>query len=253
MPRPENAINWGGPVADLARELRQIRARAGMTYRMMESGSYCSHSVLAAAAAGNHCPTWKVTEAFVRACGESDLAPWRGLWEKAQATSRRSDSRVSPPRRTAPPTPPASMRPSSRSATRRETPPPDPWRARTPTEYVRQLRALRAWAGKPGVQDIARGGVEIGLLRDPGAPRWSGGLLPSSTVYDALNPNRGTLPQLRIVKMIVHACGADVEVWTAAWQALAMIEFEAGNPPLPAQNDRRDSGTPPTHNIRLAS
>ena len=77
---------------------------------------------------------------------------------------------------------------------------------------MRQLRALRAWAGSPGVKDITRADVELGLLYDPGESRWRGDLVPSSTVYDALNPNRTTLPQLKIAQMITRACGADVNV-----------------------------------------
>jgi hypothetical protein len=49
-------------------------------------------------------------------------------------------------------------------------------------------------------------------------------------VYDALNPKRTALPQLRIAQMVVHACRADVEARTAAWQAIAMSEFGTENP-----------------------
>jgi hypothetical protein len=32
----------------------------------------------------------------------------------------------------------------------------------------------------------------------------------------------------------VHACHAGTETWTVAWQAIAMRDFEAERPPLPA-------------------
>ena len=95
---------------------------------------------------------------------------------------------------------------------------PDPWQARTAAGYVRQLRALRAWAGNPGVKDIARAGVELGLLHDPGESRWRGDLAPSSTVYDALNPKRTTLPKLQIAQLFPARDPAPTEA-----QALVLI------------------------------
>jgi hypothetical protein len=72
-------------------------------------------------------------------------------------------------------------------------------------------------------------------------------------VYDALNPKRTTLPWLRIVQMIVHACHTDVGIWTAAWQAIAMRALEAKNPPLPAaeEKDRRAPRRDPSRSMRL--
>jgi hypothetical protein len=172
------------------------------------------------------------------------------MWAQAQkAAARRTPAQ----RRAVPTAPEAGTSPRRHPAARRVTLPPDPWQARTAEEYVRQLRALRAWAGKPGVKDIARAGVELGLLHDPGTSRWRGDLVPSSTVYDALNPKRATLPQLRIAQMIAHACHADVEIWTAAWQAIAMRAFEAENPPLPAvdEDDPQAPRRDPPRNMRL--
>jgi hypothetical protein len=253
MPRPETEITWDGPVADLARALRELRALAGLpTYRKMAVHTHYSASVLADAAHGIRCPTWKVVEAFTRACGEKDDTTWRSLWGMAQkATARRAPSQ----RRTAPPTPEADTRPRRLPPAQRVTLPPDPWQARTAAGYARQLRALRAWAGKPGVKDIARAGVELGLLHDLGPRVWRGDLLPSSTVYDALNPKRITLPKLQITQMIVHACRADVEAWTAAWRDSACCAFEVENPPLPPteEDDPPVSRQGPARNMRLIS
>jgi Helix-turn-helix domain len=251
MPRPEKKITGDGPVADLAHELRELRIRAGRpTYRKMAQNARYSASVLAAAAAGNHCPTWQVVEAFIQACGEQYDAAWRSMWVQAQKAAAR---RTPVQRRTAPGAPEAGTSPHRHPAARRVTLPPDPWQARTPEEYVRQLRALRAWAGKPGVKEIGRAGVELGLVYDPGTAHWRGDLVPSSTVYDTLNPRRAALPKPQIVQMIVRACHADVEVWTAAWQALAMRAFEAENPPLPAaeQDDPRATRGDPPRTMRL--
>lgn len=64
---------------------------------------------------------------------------------------------------------------------------------------------------------------------------------------------RTTLPKLQIARMVAHACGAAVEIWTAAWQDIAMRAFEAGNPPLPpAETDESQTPQPaPRRNIRL--
>jgi hypothetical protein len=100
MPRPENKITWDGPVADLAHALRELRMRAGRpTYRKMAENTHYSASVLAAAAAGNRCPTWQVVEAFIQACGGDEEAIWRSLWAQAhKAAGRRTPAQ----RRTVP-------------------------------------------------------------------------------------------------------------------------------------------------------
>jgi hypothetical protein len=253
MPRPETEITWDGPVADLARALRDIRARAGSpAYRKMAENAHVSASVLADAAHGIRCPTWDVVKAYIVVCGEKDDTGWRLLWDKARAQKAVS-GRVPSRRRPASPPAETGTTPHRLPAARRVTLPPDPWQERTAAGYVRQLRALRAWAGNPGVKDIARAGVELGLLHDPGESRWRGDLVPSSTVYDALNPKRTKLPWLKIAQMVAHACGADVDIWTAAWQDIAMRDFDAVNPPLPPA-DADGSQAPqaaPRRNIRL--
>ncbi len=57
--------------------------------------------------------------------------------------------------------------------------------------------------------------------------------MPSSTIYDTLNPNRFRMPPLEVVRAIVIACGADVEQWTGAWQKLRMQEHV--NTPAPCR------------------
>ncbi|WP_326948044.1 NB-ARC domain-containing protein [Amycolatopsis sp. NBC_01307] len=84
MGRPEKPVNTSGGVAtQFARELRELRARAGNpTYREMARSAMFSSSVLSSAASGNRMPSLQVTLAFVAACGGDDEA-WRRHWHVA--------------------------------------------------------------------------------------------------------------------------------------------------------------------------
>jgi hypothetical protein len=84
MGRPEKPVNTSGGVAtQFARELRELRARAGNpTYREMARSAMYSSSVLSSAASGNRMPSLQVTLAFVAACGGDDEA-WRRHWHVA--------------------------------------------------------------------------------------------------------------------------------------------------------------------------
>jgi hypothetical protein len=215
--RPENPISWDGPVADLARALRQAREQAGqLAYRTLAERTHYSASVLAAAADGRYCPTWDVTRAFIQACGTGEEA-LHPLWEKASNAASKSRQRERTRAAGAP-----GSKPGRRGEVRDLVPgEPNPRRAATAAQYVRQLRALRAWAGQPGYKTIiARLGVT------PAA-------FPKSTMYDALNPHRTRLPALEIVRGIVRACASPgaAEAWTAAWRAIRLREFEQDNPP----------------------
>jgi hypothetical protein len=208
-------------VAELARELRAARERAGTpAYRELAKKAHRSASVLADAASGRRCPTWEVTKSFLSACG-ADSEALQALWTEADESDR---ARRLAPRR--PPQPKlATVRrlhrqPSGRppSADPRLARGPNPWDAGTPAEYVHQLRALRAWAGQPGFSEFKHG-------------RYSGTIyVGRSAVYDALSPKRTRLPRLELVRVIVDACGADVEEWVSAWRALRLREFEKANP-----------------------
>jgi hypothetical protein len=216
MARPERPVEGHGPLPQLARELRKIRSEAGVpTYREMAAAVTFSVETLSAAARGTSCPSWPVTEAFANACDPTGAAA-RGikpLWAAASKASRRR--RSSARRRIAPEAHgrPAPARPSPPSG----QPRPDP--DGTPAQYVYGLRALRAWAGKPG----RKGGERAGYW-------WA---LPSSTMYDALNPKRTTLPPLRTVQSIVRAYLDDedaIEEWISAWRAINVREFTRANP-----------------------
>ncbi|MBT2235560.1 helix-turn-helix domain-containing protein [Nonomuraea sp. NEAU-A123] len=71
-----------GPIADFAIGLRALREHAGLTYSKMRVTAYYCESVLSTAANGRTLPSWKVTAAYVEACGGC-VIEWRGRWERA--------------------------------------------------------------------------------------------------------------------------------------------------------------------------
>jgi hypothetical protein len=211
MGRPERPITGKGPVADLARALRNLRARAGNPpYKDLAWLANYSAAVLADAAGGTKCPTWEATWSLVQACG-GDPADVRPLWEKADRDERaaRHAKRLGN----------VSTIPRRKQAEHRAAAP-DPWKATTTAGYIHLLRALRAWGGNPGCQEVDLAG------RVAGGGRW----LSSSSFYDALAERRTTLPPLRFVRALVTACKGDVVQWVQAWQALSLAEFEKANP-----------------------
>jgi hypothetical protein len=64
-----------------ARDLRTLRAQAGLDYPEMAESSHYEMPTLAAAAGGLRLPTLPVAVAFVRACGGS-VAEWEDRWQK---------------------------------------------------------------------------------------------------------------------------------------------------------------------------
>jgi hypothetical protein len=228
--RPEKAITSSGPVAGLARALRELRARAGSPpYTRLSEWVNYSSAVLAAAAAGDRCPTWDVTKTFIQACG-GDPDDVRPLWEQADHAQReaRHAERVGN----------VSVMSRRKQAGRRGTAP-DPWKATTPAGYIHLLRALRAWGGNPGVR-------EVDFV---GRPSWGGRWLSSSSFYEALSERRPTLPPLKIVQALVEVCGSDVAQWTQAWQALSLAEFEKANP-APAELSEETAADATVHALR---
>ncbi|GIE94056.1 helix-turn-helix domain-containing protein [Paractinoplanes rishiriensis] len=89
MPRTEKPVTTD--VVELgafAIELRQLRARAGLSYQELGNRTGRNASVLSRAAAGNTPPTWEVTRQFVDACG-GDLDEWQRRWSHLQQALRR--------------------------------------------------------------------------------------------------------------------------------------------------------------------
>jgi hypothetical protein len=201
MARPESPVEGSGPLKDLARELRRIRSQAGNPgYRAVAASARYSKEALSAAARGDECPTWEVTKAFADACDPTgdEAAALRRIWEKASKTGKR--------RRAAARRPEHAGTPSHAPA--RGAPRPDP--AGTPADFIRQLRALRAWADSPSVRNVSRG-----------------------TLYNTVSPSRTTLPTLWAVRSIVQSCLQDeeaVEEWVTAWRTIKVSEFNKADP-----------------------
>jgi transcriptional regulator with XRE-family HTH domain len=84
MPRTEKAIDpKAGPVAEFAIRLRQVRKRAGITYRELAARTTYSHAHMVRAAKGDQLPSWLVTRAYLEACGITSprfLKLWGELW-----------------------------------------------------------------------------------------------------------------------------------------------------------------------------
>jgi hypothetical protein len=190
----------------------------------MDECARFSATTLAEAAAGHYRPSKDVALAFAKACGagDEDLRLIAELWAKADKATRKAHRRRLPavtkvslphPRRLqAPHTMPLARRPLLQ--------PPRPDADGTTAAYVRQLRALRAWAGQPSHNVITRRARHALTSQ---YDTWQD--LPRSTFYDALNPNRVTLPSLDAVQFIVAALDPQsFDAWTRAWQAVKVSE-----------------------------
>ena len=198
----------------------RVRARAGNpSYRLMAQTATSSRSVLNAAARGYYCPPWHVIQAYVMAC-DADPEVVRQLWERASQEQVRQRVHALRPRRVATVRrlPIRGAQVPGEGGSPKQAPVPDPWAARTTAEFVQQLRALRAWGGRPSRKAVVEAAR---VLRDED---WVPGWPSSSTFYDAFNPRRRSLPSLQLVRAIIAACGADVDEWTEAWRAVSVAE-----------------------------
>ena len=96
MGRSEQPLDPQGPLYGFAGQLRALRAAAGSPpYRELARLAHVSQSALSAAASGRNLPTWEVTAAYVRACGQ-DPQVWRTLWLERRAFLRATDPRLLP-------------------------------------------------------------------------------------------------------------------------------------------------------------
>jgi hypothetical protein len=86
---PDPPPNAKGPIAAIetdnvgafARDLRVLRAKAGLDYPDMAEKSHYTMRTLASAAGGLRLPTLPVLIAYVKACG-GDFAEWEERWGK---------------------------------------------------------------------------------------------------------------------------------------------------------------------------
>nr|MDQ2816111.1 helix-turn-helix domain-containing protein [Actinomycetota bacterium] len=79
-PTPVASIEPDGLDA-FARDLRTLRAQAGLDYPELAESSHYEMKTLAAAAGGLRLPTLPVAVAYVRACG-GGIAEWEERWQK---------------------------------------------------------------------------------------------------------------------------------------------------------------------------
>jgi hypothetical protein len=75
-------------VAAFARDLRVLRAKAGLDYPDMAEKSHYTMRTLASAAGGLRLPTLPVLIAYVNACG-GDVADWEARWDKLMKPGRK--------------------------------------------------------------------------------------------------------------------------------------------------------------------
>ncbi|WP_217549491.1 NB-ARC domain-containing protein [Streptomyces sp. GbtcB6] len=83
-------------------------------------------------------------------------------------------------------------------------------------DFVRALRAVKLWAGDPSLEVLYR---RTGVA--------------TSTLSDALNPQRRRLPSLELVRSLVLACGANAvqaAQWERAWRSARGRDSRFGAP-----------------------
>lgn len=85
MARKQLPLNGEGQFVRFAAQLRHTRESTGLTLRKLAAVSGYAASTLSTAENGKKLPSWDVVCAYVEACGETDLASWRGWWDTANA------------------------------------------------------------------------------------------------------------------------------------------------------------------------
>ncbi|MFJ7166505.1 helix-turn-helix domain-containing protein [Streptomyces globosus] len=85
--RPEQPLDTSVPaLAELARELRGLRAAAGLTLARLSADVNWSKGALSAAASGRSLPRWELVRAWVQACDpEANLDLWQARYARARA------------------------------------------------------------------------------------------------------------------------------------------------------------------------
>jgi hypothetical protein len=75
-------------IAAFARDLRVLRAKAGLDYPDMAEKSHYTMRTLASAAGGLRLPTLPVLIAYVNACG-GDVAEWEERWDRLMKSGKK--------------------------------------------------------------------------------------------------------------------------------------------------------------------
>jgi len=214
VPRNENPIDRSaGPLAELACDLRELRATARLTYERMEQLSGLSDTTLSKAANGVDLPKWTTVVAYVTVCG-GEPEQWRERYVRAQTGGKRTPGLYYRPQT------------SRRLAERGQFP--EPYKVITASEFIDCLNQVRAWARWPSLREITA---------------LSGGRLPFNSVRYLLN-REGTMPRWEQVELYLNALGAEqypesIEAWREAWQRAALEEDRRGRNPSTALLLRR--------------
>ncbi|MEV3972820.1 helix-turn-helix transcriptional regulator [Streptomyces sp. NPDC050698] len=83
--RPQRELDTSVPaLAELAHQLRELRARAGLTLHELSAIVNWSPATLSTATTGRDLPRWELVQAWVLGCApDANLALWRGRYDKA--------------------------------------------------------------------------------------------------------------------------------------------------------------------------
>lgn len=222
MPRTKAPLcSATGPIADLARELRELRAEAGFTYEEMVPLARYGKTALSTADTGKRLPSRAVVVAYAAACGGDPEYFGRRWDEVAEAVGDPRRHRMAPRRkRTQTPVRPA----------RPETPP-DPVGVETVEEFRHRLWLLKVWSGL----SYRTLNIEADLL---------GFRLARSTIGDTLAKNRGRprrLPDASFVEALVRACGLsdeEVKLWLKVRTSLGDEPVAGEELPTPVADER---------------
>ena len=97
-PAKRPATDAQAELAEFAKDLRELRIKAGLGYPEMAELSHYTMKTLAAAAGGLNLPTLPVTAAYARAC-DGNAAEWEDRWHRvADAIKTRDDGTPEPGR-----------------------------------------------------------------------------------------------------------------------------------------------------------
>lgn len=197
MPRREQTITAGGPLAAFAHELREARRRAGSpTYREMGAAVRYSHSVLCRAASGRAMPSWDATRAYLQACGVDDeqLGDWR------ERHRRVKEGLASPGAATDPAPDDTALLLLKQVTELVRSRNPGPASVLSPQDFARAMRHLRL-ASDLSLREIARRTAEYGVP------------VQVSTLADLCEPGRRTWPEADAVAAFLTATGvADAQI-----------------------------------------
>ncbi|MDH6132839.1 transcriptional regulator with XRE-family HTH domain [Kitasatospora sp. MAA4] len=196
MGRKKTPITAESPLRPLAQFLRELRERAGLTYRQMEAmldgHPGCSLATLSRADRGTSLPALKTVASYVSACGGDQVVAFR-LWQQALRDYRYLDHNPGKP-----------------IPRRRPRPVVNPEFIHEPLQLREAMVRMRAQAGEPSLRELATTAEALGLE------------LARSTLSDVLAGRR--LPSLQMLRAFVRVCRDryPAEAWDRAWLRVVM-------------------------------